>query len=75
MKGGLFMTLKFKFRIRTRNGLLVDKLVIHGQSLADAERKLRQMYPRCEIVEPADQTGVARMLARRGGVPSVLPGK
>ena len=70
------MTLKYKFRIRTRNGLVVDKLVIHGRTQADAERKLRQMYPRCEIVDPSDQAGaVARMLARRGGDPSILPGK
>lgn len=69
------MTLKFNFKIRTRHGLLVDKLVIHGRTLADAERKLMQMYPRCEIVDPDGQTGVARILARRGGEPSVLPSK
>lgn len=44
-------TTKFGFRIRTRQGLLVENLMIHGRDEADAERKLRQMYQHCEIVE------------------------
>ncbi|HSS46933.1 MAG TPA: hypothetical protein VLL03_05925 [Burkholderiales bacterium] len=42
---------KFGFKIRTRRGLTVDNLIIHGRDLADAERKLDQMYLRCEILE------------------------
>ena len=42
---------KFGFKIRTRSGLIVDNLVIHGRDQADAERKLNQMYLRCEILE------------------------
>lgn len=42
---------KFGFRIRTRDGLLVENLLIHGRDEFDAERKLRQMYHGCEIVE------------------------
>lgn len=42
---------KFGFKIRTRSGLIVDNLVIHGRDQADAERKLNQMYQRCEILE------------------------
>ncbi|HVS27865.1 MAG TPA: hypothetical protein VHE58_11340 [Burkholderiales bacterium] len=42
---------KFGFKIRTRSGLTVDNLVIHGRDQADAERKLNQMYLRCEILE------------------------
>lgn len=42
---------KFGFRIRTRDGGLVDNLVIAGRDEADAVRKLRQMYRECEIVE------------------------
>ncbi|MGH8750424.1 MAG: hypothetical protein ACREUV_01815 [Burkholderiales bacterium] len=42
---------KFGFRIRTRGGLTVDNLVIHGRDQADAERKLKQMYLHCEILE------------------------
>ena len=42
---------KFGFKIRTRSGLTVDNLVIHGRDQADAERKLNQMYLHCEILE------------------------
>ncbi len=44
-------TTKFGFRIRTRHGLVVEHLMIHGRDQADAERKLRQMYLHCEILE------------------------
>jgi len=43
--------MKFGFRIRTRSGLLVDKVLIHGRDEADAERKLRQMYQHCKILQ------------------------
>ena len=46
-------TVKYAFKIRTRDGLLVERVVIHGRDEADAERKLRQMYRHCEIVECA----------------------
>jgi hypothetical protein len=42
---------KFGFRIRTRDGSLVDNLAITGRDEADAVRKLRQMYRECEILE------------------------
>jgi len=44
-------TIKFGFRIRTRHGLVVEHLMIHGRDEADAERKLRQIYQHCEILE------------------------
>ena len=43
--------IKFGFRIRTRSGLIVDNLLIHGKDEIDAERKLRQMYQYCKILE------------------------
>jgi len=43
--------IKYGFRIRTRSGLIVDKLLIHGRDECDAERKLRQMYLHCKILE------------------------
>jgi len=46
-----FKSLKFGFRIRTRHGLVVEHLMIHGRDEADAERKLRQIYQHCEILE------------------------
>lgn len=43
---------KFTFRIRTRNGgAVVDNLHINGRDEEEAERKLRQMYRDCEILE------------------------
>lgn len=48
-------TLKYNFKIRTRHGLVVDNLSIHGRDEADAVRKLRQMYTHCEVLE----TGIA----------------
>ena len=45
------MIIKYGFRIRTRSGLIVDKLLIHGSDEIDAERKLRQMYQHCKILE------------------------
>jgi len=44
-------TTKFGFRIRTRQGLVLAHLMIHGRDEADAERKLRQMYLHCEVLE------------------------
>ena len=44
-------TVKYRFRIRTRHGLVLENLVIHGRDEADAERKLRQMYQHCQILE------------------------
>ena len=44
-------TTKYGFRIRTRDGMVVEHLMIHDRDEADAERKLRQMYLHCEILE------------------------
>ena len=46
-----FSTTKYGFRIRTRHGLVIENLVIHGRDEADAERKLRQMYQHCQVLE------------------------
>ncbi len=45
------MTTKYGFRIRTRSGMLVEHLMIHGRDQADAQRKLEQMYRHCQILE------------------------
>jgi hypothetical protein len=45
---------KFGFRIRTRDGSVVENLAIIGRDREDAERKLRQMYRGCEILEAAE---------------------
>jgi hypothetical protein len=48
---------KYGFRIRTRVGLIVDNLMIQGRDENDAERKLRQMYHGCEVIECAVRGG------------------
>jgi hypothetical protein len=45
------LTPKYGFRIRTRVGLILDKLLIPGRDMEDAQRKLRQIYRDCEILE------------------------
>ncbi|MBK8324556.1 MAG: hypothetical protein IPL06_18095 [Betaproteobacteria bacterium] len=42
---------KFGFRIRTRGGSVVDNLAIQGRDLAEAEKKLRQVYHHCVVLE------------------------
>jgi len=42
---------KYGFRIRTRSGTPVENLVVHARDQAEAERKINQVYPHCEIIE------------------------
>ena len=68
---------KFGFRIRTRGGSLVDNLTIQGRDQEEAERKLRQVYHHCVVLEsreiqdsaPADASdfeGVISLIAEEG---------
>ena len=41
----------YGFRIRTRSGAVVDNLLIFGRDADEAERKLRQIYSGCEILD------------------------
>lgn len=41
---------KYVFRIRTKNGVLVENLQIAAESLEAAEKNLKQMYVKCEII-------------------------
>lgn len=45
-----FEMVKFVFRVRTRDGLIVDRVRIGAGSVEEAERKLRQMYRQCVIL-------------------------
>lgn len=51
--------IRFGFNIRTRMGQRVDNIMIMAATLDDAERRLRQMYVSCEIIERREQS-VAR---------------
>jgi hypothetical protein len=43
--------LKFDFSVKTRDGQKVESIQIQGKDVLDAERKLRQMYRNCEIMQ------------------------
>jgi hypothetical protein len=53
-------TVKYAFRIRTRTGMVVENLAIHGREEADAQRKLLQMYPHSQVLECRPLAGRAR---------------
>lgn len=70
---------KFRFRIRTRNRLVLEHLNIHARDREDAERKLLQMYPHAEVLEciewgetgerqeGIDLSGVLSLISRQNG--------
>ena len=55
--------LRYGFTIRTKTGQRVDNILIVAASLSDAERRLRQMYLQCEIIERREQ----KVTSRGGG--------
>jgi hypothetical protein len=42
---------KYGFKIRTRGGMVVENLTVHGRDRAEAEHKLKQVYHHCEVLE------------------------
>jgi hypothetical protein len=48
--------IRYGFNIKTRTGQRVENISIMAGSQADAERRLRQMYHQCEILECNLQT-------------------
>jgi hypothetical protein len=56
--------IRFGFSIRTKSGQRVDNIQIMAATPIDAERRLRQMYQQCEIVDRREQT-VARRIDLR----------
>jgi len=73
---------KFSFCIQTRSGLTVENLLIHAADQAEAERRLRQMYMHCKIMESkiladtpprsamSDLEGVISLIAEQDKNPS-----
>lgn len=47
--------IRYGFHIRTRSGQRVDNISIIAASQEDAERRLRQMYHHCEIIDCREQ--------------------
>jgi len=48
--------IRYGFNIRTKTGQRVDNIQIMAATLGDAERRLRQMYRQCEIIEHREQS-------------------
>ena len=42
---------KYGFKIKTRNGLILDSLTVQACNRADAERRITQVYHYCQIME------------------------
>ena len=57
--------IRYSFTIRTRTGQRIDNVSIIAGSQKDAERRLRQMYLRCEILE-CREAAIPRNLAAMG---------
>jgi hypothetical protein len=53
--------IRFGFSIRTKTGQRVQNIQIVAATLGDAERRLRQMYQQCEIIDRRE-----RAVERRG---------
>ena len=43
--------IKFGFKIKTRGGMIVENLTVAARDRTEAERKINQIYHRCEILE------------------------
>jgi hypothetical protein len=50
-QGGEDAMIRYGFTIRTRTGQRIDNVSIIAGSEGDAQRRLRQMYVQCEILE------------------------
>ncbi len=48
--------IRYGFNIKTKSGQRVDNIQIMAATQYDAERRLRQMYQHCEIVECREQS-------------------
>jgi hypothetical protein len=47
--------IRYGFQIRTKTGQRVDNISIIAATQGDAERRLRQMYMSCEVIECREQ--------------------
>ncbi len=48
--------IRYGFSIRTKSGQRVDNIQIMAANLMEAERRLRQMYVNCQIVDCREQS-------------------
>lgn len=75
---------KYGFRIRTRNGLILDNLSVQARDRSEAERRITQIYHYCEILEcqenrraahagAADVEGVIALISKTRELPETHP--
>ena len=55
--------IRFGFQIRTKTGQRIDNISIMAATQGDAERRLRQMYHHCEIIDRREQAVPRRLEA------------
>jgi hypothetical protein len=53
--------IRYGFNIRTKHGQRVENILIMAATQSDAERRLRQMYHQCQIVECQEQSVPRRL--------------
>jgi hypothetical protein len=53
--------IRYGFNIRTKHGQRVENILIMAATQNDAERRLRQMYHHCVIVECQEQSVPRRL--------------
>ena len=53
--------IRFGFQIRTKTGQRIDNISIVAATQADAERRLRQMYHHCEVIDCREQAVPRRL--------------
>lgn len=53
--------IRYGFNIRTKQGQRVENILIMAATMDDAERRLRQMYHHCEIVDCREQSVPRRL--------------
>ena len=51
---------KYEFNIRTRNGQRVDKITIQALDREIAEKRLRQMYVQCDVIDCTERPAETR---------------
>jgi hypothetical protein len=64
--------IRYGFNIRTKSGQRVDNIQIMAATLGDAERRLRQMYLQCQIIERREQS-VPRRIDTLDTEPGIEP--
>ncbi len=53
--------IRFGFQIRTKTGQRIDNISIVSATPGDAERRLRQMYHHCEVIDCREQAVPRRL--------------